>query len=160
MYRLKSFHVARCMGGSQIQGYLIVLFCCLVLVYGLVASVLLVECMPGDGSCLVELIGSDPCQHPFGETQTAKAEDDSVAAAMRGCGTSQSCVDMSLDHYGVSPSPVSPHDPSVLSGAQPALAAHVGASALAVPGIALVRPAREPVKARAVDPILQIFLRI
>ena len=73
-----------------------VLLLSLVLLNGLITAPLLVECMPADGSSLIELIGQDPCHHPFGTHDHGACP---VAAGAED--SSDPCVDLILDNLGI-----------------------------------------------------------
>jgi hypothetical protein len=70
------------------------------LVHGLVALPLLVECLPADGRSLVELIGQDPCHHPFGEMEAGRGHD--LSSSLLGeDDPSDPCLDLSMENTGM-----------------------------------------------------------
>jgi len=72
----------------------------MVLVHGLVALPLLVDCLPADGRSLVELIGQDPCRHPLGKMEAAGSHD--LPSNLLGADDpSNPCVDLSMEIAGM-----------------------------------------------------------
>ncbi|MBZ5496688.1 MAG: hypothetical protein LAP85_09815 [Acidobacteriia bacterium] len=132
----------------------------LVLVYGLIASPLMVECIPADGRSLVELIGRDPCHHPFGEMETSCTHDFSVALLGEG-DPADPCVDLSLDNFGVTQNVMDVQSPPMMMANALADAAPCPAHLISTPGAgAIFKPAREPALGAVRDPRLTSSLRI
>jgi hypothetical protein len=73
----------------------------LMLVHGMIASPLLVNCLPSDGRSLVELVGKDPCHHAAGLTDgdmdRRGARNDFAPGD-----PADPCLDLILDNVGTS----------------------------------------------------------
>jgi hypothetical protein len=81
---------------SQFATYLGSVFTVIVLLHALITGPLLVLCMPGDGHCLVEFVGHDPCHH-FKVVQADSDASTTLACEEDG----DSCVDLMIDSPGV-----------------------------------------------------------
>jgi len=133
-----------------------VLLLSLALLNGLVASRLLVECLPLDGSSLVELIGQDPCHHLFGghvhkSCPTSLGEND----------PSDPCVDLIMDNFGVTQSAALLQFSPTLITDLPAQAAQAGENFIQAPTAGgIFKPAREPARIPNCDPHLNTCIRI
>jgi hypothetical protein len=68
-----------------------------VLLHALVIGPLLVQCIPPDGSSLVELIGYDPCHH----AQPVRADFSLPETGFTAGEEGNSCVDLMMDNPGV-----------------------------------------------------------
>ena len=83
----------------HVCGNLLSLLLSLTLVHGMIASPLLVNCLPSDGRSLVELVGQDPCHHAAGladgDTNDRSAKDDLAPG-----GPTDPCIDLILDSVG------------------------------------------------------------
>jgi hypothetical protein len=73
----------------------------LALVHGMIASPLLVNCLPSDGRSLVELVGHDPCHHAAGLTDGDMARRGARNDFAPG-DPADPCVDLILDNVGTS----------------------------------------------------------
>ncbi len=128
-----------------------------VLVYGLVASPLLVQCIPGDGNPLVELIGQDPCHQVFGEIAAGSGHDFSFGAD----DPADPCLDLTLDNFGITPIVSDLQAPPGQVMAQLAEVAAAAVNSIYMPNIdATYKLAREPVILVDLDPLLTTALRI
>jgi hypothetical protein len=133
---------------------------CLALAHGLVASSLLVECIPADGRSLVELIGQDPCHQPFGAVETHSGDPHAPTLHMENDPTDP-CVDLSLDSFGISAGVMEIHPPSTSATDRLADASTVvGMMRLAPRAEAFFKQAREPVIPADCDSRLLLSLRI
>lgn len=82
--------------GNRFASYLSSLFTVSVLLHALITGPLLVLCMPGDGRCLLEFVGHDPCHH----FKTIQADSD--ASTRLACEEDgDTCVDLMIDNPGV-----------------------------------------------------------
>lgn len=128
----------------------------LVLLNGLIASRILVECFPSDGSSLVELIGQDPCHHPFGghlhkSCRTSLGESDA----------SDPCLDLIPDNFGVTQSGALLPSPATLVTDLVALSAQAVADLFQAPNaVAPFKLAREPVRVAGCGPYSNTCIRI
>ena len=132
----------------------------LTLANGMVASSLLVECIPADGRSLVELFGQDPCHHPFGAIEIHDGDHQAATLQMENDPTDP-CVDLSLDSLGISAGVVELHAPSDsapdhLADASPL----AGVMCLALRAGTVLKLAREPVNPADGDSQLLLSLRI
>ena len=127
-----------------------------VLVYGLVASPLLVQCIPGDSNPLIELIGQDPCHQIFVDHASRSGHDLSFGAD----DPADPCVDLTFDNFGITPIV------SDLQAPPGQVVAQLAEIAAAVNRIymldvnATYKLAREPGTLVDVDPCLPTALRI
>jgi hypothetical protein len=81
--------------------HLISLMLSLALVHGMIASPLLVNCLPSDGRSLVELVGHDPCHHAAGLTDGDRDRRGARNDLAPG-DPADPCVDLILDNVGTS----------------------------------------------------------
>ncbi len=143
-----------------VDSRLAVLLLALALAHGLIASSLLVECIPADGRSLIELIGQDPCHHPFGAVETLGGEHDTPTLQMENDPTDP-CVDLSLDSFGISAGVMEIQSPSTSATDRLADASIVVGMLCPAPRAeAFFKQAREPVIPADCDSQLLLFLRI
>lgn len=146
-------------GTSALDG-LISLLISLVLVHGLVASPLLVECIPSDGSSLVEFIGQDPCHHFLGASRSSLTAERHAADFEVG-DLEDPCVDLTLDSFGLTQSLVDVQAPPVLPVDQLADSGPVAAHTIPDSnGSGCSRLAREPVTTVGCSSLQASSLRI
>jgi hypothetical protein len=143
------------------QAHAVVFLASLLLVQGMTASSLLVWCLPGDGTCLIELLGSDPCRFHTAAADAKDACDHSPPLLGEGNAEKGSCVDMSMDYFSVNVAVVSLHAPSASPVGVPDAAAGISRG-LQNPATlpVLFRLAREPVITADLDFPLPLSLRI
>jgi hypothetical protein len=132
-------------------------FLAMALVYGLVASPLTVECIPQDGSSLVEFIGQDPCHHPCDHFSHGSGSP----ATLDQSNPEDPCLDLVVDNFGVPQTSLDFASPLNLCVEQ------LNQSVAAAAGILYLEEhdgyfklAREPVPMPVHDPLLISSLRI
>lgn len=145
---------------SAFLGCLRSLLLSLVLVHGLVALPLLVNCLPGDGRSLVELIGQDPCRHPFGEIEVGGSQD--LSSTLLGENDpSYACVDISMQSTGIAQDAVALPAPPMSATGQIADATCITIHANYLPNeCTTFKLAREPLITAGRDLLLTSSLRI
>jgi hypothetical protein len=132
----------------------------LMLAQGLIASSLLVECLPGDGRSLIELIGQDPCREPFIATEAARGRDH-AAPFLGEDDPADPCVDLSMDNFGMTQGAVEIHLPSMSVTDHLDETPPVAARVLPLPAAgASFKRARDPVMPADFDSRLPSSLRI
>jgi hypothetical protein len=129
----------------------------LMLIQGLIASPLLVECLPGDGSSLIELIGQDPCHEPFVTLEAAGGHTQ--AALFLGGDPADPCVDLSMDSFGTTQGAIEAQVPIMSHKGHPD-EAFPFADGMLPPAFILFGRARDPVPAADYNPRLLSPLRI
>jgi hypothetical protein len=68
----------------------------LVLMHGLIAAPLLVECVGADGRSLVELAGHDPCHHPARAVRTSSNHNSGQPSGLSSGEWQDPCLDLTL----------------------------------------------------------------
>jgi hypothetical protein len=132
----------------------------LLLVQGLIVSSLLVECLPGDGSSLIELIGQDPCHEHFAAAEAAKGHG-CAAPSLQGEDSADPCVDLSMESFGLAQGALDIQVPSMSTLDHPDATSPVAGAVLPLPAAgALFKRARDPVMIADYNPRLSSSLRI
>jgi hypothetical protein len=129
----------------------------LVLVYGLIASPLIVECIPRDGSSLIELMGQDPCHHPCIHLSHA----DRSPVALGEYAQEDPCLDLVMDNCGLTQAGLNLQSPlrTVLERLNHSITDAPGILDFSESGNCF-RLAREPVAVIDLTPSLTLSLRI
>ena len=129
----------------------------LVLLHGLIASPLLVVCIPADGRSLIELIGQDPCHHPFGGADFDCAGGFSLGSD----DPADPCVDLILDNFGVTQGAMDLDSPAISALAQLAFAQPITMAIAPMPDVdTIFKLARETIIVAGHEPRLTTTLRI
>jgi hypothetical protein len=129
-----------------------------VLVFGLIASPWIIECIPEDGKVLVELMGQDPCHHPRGHAAVA---DRHLPPGLDSSDPGDPCLDIVLDNLGLTQNGMDLYVPSQSDAAQAAIFL-VDAECIFAPfgSRRLFKLAREPVDPGMPDSCQPATLRI
>lgn len=133
---------------------------CVALAQGMVASSLLVECIPADGSTLVELLGQDPCHQLFAAIELHWGDHHPATPQMEYDSTDP-CVDLSLESLAISAGVIRNQPPAISAADQLARGSLLtGMVWFAPPAETLFKQARAPGRPADAAPQRLFSLRI
>jgi hypothetical protein len=83
------------------------------LFHALIAGPLLVQCIPSNGTCRLELIGQDPCRHLNAPGNSTRTRETAITDYDE---NTETCVDLAVDYSGLSKACLDLNPPSFSFG--------------------------------------------